>query len=354
MAEAARDLLTPLLAYQIENCVECGSDDVVESRDAGELVCRSCGVVQKERIFDIGAEWRTFAEDGDSKSRVAPAVIPFDQYHNNSVAAEGNFRNRFDAQLLNTERKVNRSGNFYEDTDSEISTLCERLLLGNATFNRARELFRLHVGTELSDEGIPSHLQLGGQHARTTHMPKNNRSILSVACVSIAAQTEGVPRSLLEMSRISNVPRPALSNCISKVKRSGCVETNRMVGWKEFLDRYMDVSNVPKPIHAIAHNIAENLRQIHQTQGKPATTISALTLYIIFKDHIYRAESAKQSITRVTKITQVSEATLRSSYRAVQDDLDILLPQSSRAILSKYAEGTHDASTRSHKRKKQE
>lgn len=57
-------------------CPECGSDDLLEDTNEGNVVCRSCGLILQNYFLDRSAEWRTFDDDeiGQDRCRVGPAV----------------------------------------------------------------------------------------------------------------------------------------------------------------------------------------------------------------------------------------------------------------------------------------
>jgi len=58
-------------------CTNCGGKDLVEDKTRGELTCRACGFVLKDRVEDHGPEWRAFtAEERDRRARTgAPMAI---------------------------------------------------------------------------------------------------------------------------------------------------------------------------------------------------------------------------------------------------------------------------------------
>jgi transcription initiation factor TFIIB len=52
-------------------CPECGSSKLVRDFDRGELICMTCGLVLKDKYFDMGPEWRAFDSDQrDKRGRV--------------------------------------------------------------------------------------------------------------------------------------------------------------------------------------------------------------------------------------------------------------------------------------------
>ncbi|MDG6998877.1 MAG: hypothetical protein JRN15_07170 [Nitrososphaerota archaeon] len=52
-----------------ERCPRCGKGPMVMDDGAGELFCSNCGYVIKEKIAEMGPEWRAFSqEDKDNRS----------------------------------------------------------------------------------------------------------------------------------------------------------------------------------------------------------------------------------------------------------------------------------------------
>jgi transcription initiation factor TFIIB len=56
-------------------CVECGSNDLVEDDDLGEVVCRNCGVVLNDHVASSGPDWRAYTpEERDAKAHAGPPI----------------------------------------------------------------------------------------------------------------------------------------------------------------------------------------------------------------------------------------------------------------------------------------
>ncbi|MEM7826443.1 MAG: TFIIB-type zinc ribbon-containing protein, partial [Candidatus Aenigmatarchaeota archaeon] len=55
-------------------CPECGSSNLVEDPNRGEMICKDCGLVIKEELIDTGQEWRAF--DSEQMSRRARGGAP--------------------------------------------------------------------------------------------------------------------------------------------------------------------------------------------------------------------------------------------------------------------------------------
>src|SRR3972149_2402702 len=56
---------------KLTNCPECGSTNLVEDYDLGEIICHDCGLVISEHSVNQGPEWRAFTkEEKDARGRV--------------------------------------------------------------------------------------------------------------------------------------------------------------------------------------------------------------------------------------------------------------------------------------------
>ena len=55
-------------------CPSCSATDIVTDYSAGDVICRSCGLVIGDHVIDDQIEWRTFA-DGNPKCVLPPAHL---------------------------------------------------------------------------------------------------------------------------------------------------------------------------------------------------------------------------------------------------------------------------------------
>src|SRR5580700_10191601 len=55
----------------LDKCPRCAHTPMVIDAAGGELFCSNCGFVLKEKMEEVGPEWRSFSnEEKDEKSRV--------------------------------------------------------------------------------------------------------------------------------------------------------------------------------------------------------------------------------------------------------------------------------------------
>ncbi len=58
------------LQKALDKCPRCGKGPMIVDTNGGELFCSNCGFVVKEKIEEVGPEWRAFSkEEKDDRSR---------------------------------------------------------------------------------------------------------------------------------------------------------------------------------------------------------------------------------------------------------------------------------------------
>jgi hypothetical protein len=57
------------LPQRLQACFRCRGRDLITHLDAGDVVCRSCGEIQRDRIIDNTDEVRSYLDDDSNKDR---------------------------------------------------------------------------------------------------------------------------------------------------------------------------------------------------------------------------------------------------------------------------------------------
>ena len=52
---------------QVSKCPSCLSEDVITDYAHGEIICKGCGLVMEDELFDFGPEWRSFDDEQRAK-----------------------------------------------------------------------------------------------------------------------------------------------------------------------------------------------------------------------------------------------------------------------------------------------
>ena len=89
-------------------CPECGDKDFFSNREKGEVICRGCGFVVDDAMFDFGKDRMLDGEDMEKKSRTG---APFDpRVADNLVTEVGNREdlNKLPAKTRNLMKRIRK------------------------------------------------------------------------------------------------------------------------------------------------------------------------------------------------------------------------------------------------------
>src|SRR5512136_1170883 len=67
------------MAETYKKCPECGNERLTWLKDKGEIVCKECGFVVDDKLFDFGQEWREFDGDQGESRRRTGAPLTYTQ-----------------------------------------------------------------------------------------------------------------------------------------------------------------------------------------------------------------------------------------------------------------------------------
>jgi len=194
-------------------CPECGSEDLVEDPDTGELVCRECGLVIEEARVERGPEWRAYsAEEREEKSRVGAPTTPL--RHDRGLTTEIDWRDR-DAygralsparreqleRMREWQRRLRAQGRerSLRYALGEIQRMSSALDLPRSTREEAATLFR-----RAHERGF---------------LPGRSVEAVASSALYAACRREGIPRSLDAVSNVSRVDRDEVARTYRRLVR---------------------------------------------------------------------------------------------------------------------------------------
>ena len=62
---------------QVVTCPDCKGNNLITDYKHGEIVCKECGLVLEQGMFDFGPEWRAFDEEQKSKRARTGGPVKF-------------------------------------------------------------------------------------------------------------------------------------------------------------------------------------------------------------------------------------------------------------------------------------
>src|SRR3970040_1806785 len=193
---------------ELTNCPECGSTNLVEDYDLGEIICHDCGLVISEHSVNQGPEWRAFTkEEKDARGRVGiPTSFSIHDKGLSTVIDRVN-RDAYGRQLpLATRLEMLRLRKWQIRTRVH-SSADRNLAQAMAELNRLAD--KLHVPASVKESAAVVYrkaLDIG---------LVRGRSIAAIAAASLyaACRSSETPRTLKEVASASRIKKKDVARC---------------------------------------------------------------------------------------------------------------------------------------------
>ncbi|MDQ1280545.1 MAG: transcription initiation factor [Thermoproteota archaeon] len=295
-----------------KKCPNCGSESFVEDSDAGEVICRRCGLVS-EKIINKGPEWRSFGEGGEERSRVGMPLSLSMHDKGLSTVIDMSNRDAFGRQLPT----LTRQGMFrlrkwqnritYHSSSSknltkamlELDRLADELSIASPVKEQAAQIYRKALNRQLIRGRSILAIVAAALYAacRFTQTPKTLKQI-SKASISDKKDVARSYRLLLNELDIQ-MPIVDAATCVSKIASKIGLEERVQQRAKDLLNR------------------AEKKKF---TTGKEPMGMAATALYIAT---ILDCDSKKRTQKEIAKAADITEVTLRNRYKCLKRQLKL-------------------------------
>lgn len=296
----------------VDRCPECGSLDIVEDYEGGEIICGGCGLVLHENVMDEGPEWRAFTrEEKEGRSRVGTPMSY--AVHDKGLSTMIDRVNR-DAygrllplatrlQMLRL-RKWQIRARVHSSVDrnlaqamAELDRLSDRLHIPVSVKERAALVYRRAL-----DKGLV-----------------RGRSISAIAAASLyaACRFTETPRTLKEVAETSLIKKRDIARCYRLILRE--------------LDMRMPISDPLNYVSKIGSRVhisertqrrAIEILQLAQEKkavaGKDPMGLAAAALYIACVDY-----GERKTQKEIAEAAEVTEVTVRNRYKGLKEDLQL-------------------------------
>jgi transcription initiation factor TFIIB len=295
-------------------CPEC-EGQLVHDEERAETVCADCGLVVEEGGIDPGPEWRAFdAQEKDEKSRVgAPTTtMMHDKGLSTNIGwqdkdAYGNSlssRQREKMQRLRTWNERFRTRNSKERNLKQALGEIDRMASALGLPENVRETASVIYRRALDDDLLPG------------------RSIEGVATAALyaAARQAGTPRSLDEISGVSRVDKMELTRTYRYIVRQLGLEV-QPADPVSYLPRFTSDLDLSEEAERQARELLESAKSDGVHSGKSPVGLAAASIYAAA---LLTNEKVTQS--QVSKVTDVSEVTIRNRYKELLAAADAVAP----------------------------
>jgi len=297
---------------KVTNCPECGSSNLVEDYDLGEVICQSCGLVLSEHAINRGPEWRAFTkEEKEQRGRVGiPTSFSIHDKGLSTVIDHVN-RDAFGRQLPLARRLEMLRLRKWQIRTRVHSSVDRNLAQAMAELDRLTD--RIHVPAPIKERAAVIY-----RKALDSGLVRG-RSIAAIAAASLyaACRYSETPRTLKEVSAASRIRKKDVARCYRLLLRE--------------LEMKMPVEDPVKCVSKIASkvdismqtqrkafDILKEARRRGMVAGKDPMGLAAASLYVACV-----LEGEKKTQKEIAEVANVTEVTVRNRYKNLKETLGL-------------------------------
>lgn len=296
----------------ITSCPECGSTNLIRDYDAGELICKRCGLVVASITLDRGPEWRAFDIEQHTKRTRVGAPLTW-TIHDKGLSTVIDWRDRdvYGRKLKPTQkarayrlRKWNRRSKVSGSTErnlafalSELTRVTYKLNLPKNVLETASMIYRRVVRKRLI----------------------RGRSVQGVTAASIymACRQCNVIRTMEEVARAANITRKEGGRNYRFLLRKLRTRVPPLDP-KRYISKFVSKLTLSGEAETLALEIVDRAVELRLTSGRGPAGIAAAATYmaaVLTGEHHTQSEIAKSA--------HVTEVTIRNRYKELAQRLDI-------------------------------
>lgn len=265
----AKDLYVHKNILALNNRVYCKyhpEANLIDDENSASMVCPECGLVVVDQMISEEAEWRNFADDSReqcwNRSRVGAAANRFMSSEGNlqtSITAVDNM-NEYGHAIVQRQKRRNADKAMC-NAFRLIDEMSDRINLPQSVIERAQYLYhKIYQNRRLKGNVIES-------DAKTS------------ACLYIACHEENCPRTLKEISAISEISARLINKTQRQIRKELNMTTT-IVDSNELLPRFCGQLYLPLGIRKRASQIAEAAKSMSDIQNMFPETVAAASIYI--------------------------------------------------------------------------
>ena len=295
-----------------DKCVKCGKGPMVMDTGGGEMFCSKCGYVFVEKLEEEGPEWRAFSkEEKDDRSRTGiPASLAMhDMGLATVIGASGrdaSGKSLPASMKVTIERLRTWDGRsqVHEPVDrnlrqafSELDRLADKMSVGDAVIEKSAYIYRKAL-----DEGLV-----------------RGRSISALISASLyaACRDTSTPRTLKDMSAVSNIKKKDIARCYRLLIREMDLRMP-VVDPTRCVSRIASKAGLSEKTKRKAFDILRRAEETRTSAGKDPMGLAAAALYVAC---VSEGESKTQK--DVAEAAGVTEVTIRNRYKGLKAALKI-------------------------------
>ena len=294
-------------------CPECRSANLVRDLEMGESVCSDCGLVIRENIPDLGAEWRAFTlEERKSKAR-AGAPIKYSHYGKGLSTVIRIERDAFGRPLSPKVRRQMWRLRRWQIRSRVHASQSRNLMMAMNELQRLSE--KLHIPSAIKEMAAVIY-----RKALNKGLVRG-RSIAAIVAGSLyaACRFTKIPRTLKEITETSFRHQKEISRAYRLIVRN--LEMKMPIDDPlDYVTKIAEKAGVPSDVEGLAIKIVRDAKYKHIALGKDPSGLVAAAIYIASK---LKKENITQS--QLSRAADVTEVTIRNRKQDLMKRLNLTL-----------------------------
>jgi transcription initiation factor TFIIB len=285
---------------------------VVSDPETGELIRKDTGEVISDNMLSQGKEWRSFGiEEGANRARTGtPTSLAFHDMGLSTVI--GKEATDASGNAIDTDTRMRMSRLRTWDNRSQVHSPTERSL---------QKAFS--ILSRLKDRlGLPNHIT---EKAAYTYRKAQDRGLVRgdtvdsvlAASIYVAARQSGVPRTLDEISEISNVKLKHAARSYRRIVTQLDIKAP-IIDPSKYIMKVANKLGFDEKIKRKALELMEKAQKKNILVGKDPVSMAASILYLVNVD-----EGHHKTQSEIAKEAGTTEVTVRNRSKELRQKLGL-------------------------------
>jgi transcription initiation factor TFIIB len=286
--------------------------EVVSDPETGELIRKDTGEVISDNLLPQGKEWRSFGiEEGANRARTGtPTSLAFHDMGLSTVI--GKEATDASGNAIDTDTRMRMSRLRTWDNRSQVHSPTERSL---------QKAFS--ILSRLKDRlGLPNHIT---EKAAYTYRKAQDRGLVRgdtvdsvlAASIYVAARQSGVPRTLDEISEISNVKLKHAARSYRRIVTQLDIKAP-IIDPSKYIMKVANKLGFDEKIKRKALELMEKAQKKNILVGKDPVSMAASILYLVNVD-----EGHHKTQSEIAKEAGTTEVTVRNRSKELRQKLGL-------------------------------
>jgi transcription initiation factor TFIIB len=293
---------------QYKKCPECQAESLAWNKERGEVACKTCGLVLDDKLFDFGQEWREFDSESSENRRRTGAPLTYTQ------------EDRGLGTTIGTKADLHRLSK--KDKDKFYRLRLWQRRVSTAIESNLR-LALSEIKRIVSVLGLPNYVEEEISRIYTEAVQRglvrgHSTEAVVAGVVYAVLRMYDIPRTLNEVSEVTGIDKKKVAKNFKYVSRNLNIRT-LPIDPMNYVARFASELKLEPQTQTKALDIVQVATKEEITSGRSPKGIAAGALYIASKIHNERKTQAE-----IAKVADVTEVTVRNSYKELIENLDFL------------------------------